>query len=255
MKPAILCALAVLATACTSSGSNRPTSDKDASRANIQLGVAYMQQGNLALAKDKLDRAEKQDPRNPELHTAMAFLNEKLNRPEEAERHYAIAQKLAPNSADVSNNYAVFLCRAGRVDAALKLFDVAARDPLYSTPWNALTNAAVCLRSAKRGSEAVPYLERALQSLPIYAPAVVELGDLHLELGNPDQATRVVDRYLSMAKPSPEVLLISLRAALARGDRATVDSYARRLRRDFPDSSQTRALPQLLPDQGQAIKR
>ena len=127
--------------------------------------------------------------------------------------------KLAPDSADVSNNYAVFLCRSGKVDEAIKLFDSAAQDKLYSTPWAAYTNAAVCLRANKRGADAVPYLERAMQLRPNYAEAVLELGDLQLELGHPDLAQNAVDRYLSMGRASPEVLLIGVRAAIVRGDR------------------------------------
>jgi type IV pilus assembly protein PilF len=246
---ALSIALAALAACVTTGDLQRPKSDKDAAVANVKLGVAYMQQGNLALAKDKLERAEKQDPKNLEAHTSLAFLYEKLNKPEDAEKQYQAALHLSPGSADVSNNYAVFLCRSGKVDAAIKLFDSAAQDKLYSTPWAAYTNAAVCLRANKRGAEAVPYLEHAISLRPNYAPAVLELGDLQLELGHPDLAQNAVDRHLSMGLSTPEVLLIGVRAAIVRGDRVAADGYARRLRRDFPNSAQTRVLPQLLPTQ------
>jgi type IV pilus assembly protein PilF len=234
---------------CVTTGDTRPKSDKDAAIANVKLGVAYMQQGNLALAKDKLERAEKQDPKNLQVHTSLAFLYEKLNKPEDAEKQYQEALRLAPESADVANNYAVFQCRAGKVDHAIKLFDTAAQDKLYSTPWAAYTNAAVCLRANKRGAEAVPYLERALALRPNYAEAVLELGDLQLELGHPDLAQNTVDRYLTMGQASPEVLLVGVRAAIVRGDRGAAENYARRLRRDFPNSASTQVLPQLLQPQ------
>ena len=79
---------------------------------------------------------------------------------------------------------------------------------------------------------------------------MLELGDTQLELGRADLAGNVVARYLSMGLASPEILLIGVRAALARGDRATTDNYSRRLRRDFPNATQTRTLPQLLREQG-----
>jgi type IV pilus assembly protein PilF len=247
---AVAVSLAALAACVTTGDLERPKSDKDAAVANVKLGVAYMQQGNLALAKEKLERAEKQDPKNLEVHTSLAFLYEKLNRPEEAEKQYQAALHLAPESADVANNYAVFLCRAGKVEPAIKLFDTAAQDKLYRTPWAAYTNAAVCLRANKRGAEAVPYLDRALQMRPNYAEAVMELGDLQLEMGHPDLAANTVSRYLSMGIASPEVLLIGVRSAIARGDRAAADTYARRLRRDFPNSASTQTLPQIMPAQG-----
>jgi len=140
----------------------------------------------------------------------------------------------------------VFLCRSGKVDEAIKLFDTAARDQLYRTPWAAYSNAGVCLRANKRGADAVPYLERAIALRPNYSEAVRELGDLQIELGKPDLAQNVVDPYLAIGLVSPEVLLVGVRAALARGDRPGAENYARRLRRDFANSPSTRALTQLM---------
>lgn len=243
----IMLACALLMAACAANGpSATGVNRKEAARANVQLGVAYMQQGDLQLAREKLLRAEQQDPRSVELHTAMAFLNERLERPDEAERHYRTARRLEPHNAEVSNNYAVFLCRSGHVDRALPLFESAAREPLYRTPWAALTNAAVCLRSVSRNADAAPLLERALALRPDYAEAVVELADLQLALERPDTAGLVASRYLALGRSAPGVLLVGIRAALARGDAPLVDEYARRLRRDFPDAPQTRLLPQLL---------
>lgn len=247
MRAGVLLACLALLAACASSGPTTVANRKEAARANMQLGVAYMQQGDLQLAREKLLRAEQQDPRSAEVHVAIAFLNERLDRPADAERHYRTAMRLAPDNAEVGNNYAVFLCGSGQVDKALPLFESAARQPLYRTPWAALTNAAVCLRSVARNADAIPFLERALVQRPDYAEAVVELADVQLALERPDIAGAVADRYLALGRSAPGVLLVGLRAALARGDAAATAGYARRLRREFPDSPQTRLLPQLLP--------
>ena len=180
------------------------------------------------------------------MHWAQAALNERLNQPKEAERYYQTALKLAPNNGEVSNTYATFLCRAGKVDQALKLFDSAANNPLYSTPWAASTNAAVCLRSDKRDGDAVPYLERAIVRRPDYAPAVVELADVQLALGKPEAAKAAVDRYLGIGRKSPDVYLVGVRVALKQGDRVMADTLARLLRRDYPNSPQAAELQQLL---------
>lgn len=235
-----------LAAACTSSNPHRPIDEKEAANANVRLGTAYLQQGNLALAKEKLEKAEKQDPRSFEVQYAMALLSEQLQQASEAEKHYQSALRLAPNNAGVGNAYAVFLCRNNKVDQALKLFDGTMRDPLYSTPWVAATNAAVCLRADKRNADAVPYLERAIQQRPDYYPAVIELADLQISIGKPELARKAVDGFLQIGRKSADVLLVGVRAAMAQGDRSVADTYARLLRRDFPDSAQARALPQLL---------
>ncbi|MDR2215815.1 MAG: type IV pilus biogenesis/stability protein PilW [Nevskiaceae bacterium] len=241
----------VFALAAACGGGNAPVrqgaNNRDAAIANVKLGVAYMQRGELALAKDKLERAEKQDPRNVEVQTSLAFLMERLNEPDKAEKYYRAAQRLEPNNAEVANNYAVFLCRGGKTDQAVEMFSKAAGNALYRTPWAALTNAGVCLRSAKRSQDAVQYLQNALAIRPNYVEAVLEMGDAQLELGHPDVARIVIERYLTAGAPTPEVLLVGVRAALALGDRATADNYARLLRRNHPNSPQTRALPQLMP--------
>jgi type IV pilus assembly protein PilF len=242
----LLIVLSVLVVACVSSNPRRPVDEKEAAAANVRLGTAYLQQGNLVLAKEKLEKAEKQDPRSFEVQYAMALLSEQLRQVPEAEKHYQAALKLAPNNAGVSNAYAVLMCRNGKVDQALKLFDSTMRDPLYPTPWVASTNAAICLRSDKRNADAIPYLEHAIQLRPDYVAAVLELGDLHLGNNKPELARPVVDRFLSIGRKSADVLFLGVRVALAQGDRSAADVYARLLRRDFPDSGPTRALPQLM---------
>jgi len=244
-----LLALAVMATGCATTGDTvdgRPVDEKEAAHANMQLGMAYMQAGNLVAAKEKLDRAEQQDPRSFEVHWALASLSERLRQPGEADRHYQTALKLAPQNGEVSNTYGVFLCSSGKVAPALKLFESAMNNQLYSTPWAAATNAAICLRSDKRAGDAVPYLERALIRRPDYAPAVVELADVQLSLDKPDAARVAVDRFFAIGRKSADVQLIAVRVALKQGDRVAADTYARLLRRDFPNSPQARELQQLM---------
>ena len=47
----------------------------------MQLGIAYLHEGNLALAKEKLDKAVKQNPNNAEVHSVRALLYERLDSP------------------------------------------------------------------------------------------------------------------------------------------------------------------------------
>lgn len=235
---------------CVSSTEGRTLDSKEAARANLQLGVAYLQQNNLPLAKEKLERAEKQDSRNAETHSALGILYDRLNRKADAEKQYATSRRLAPDSGDIANTFAVFLCSNGKPDAGVKEFEAAARNPLYGTPWAALTNAAVCLRAAKRDAEAVPYLQQAIQLRPIYSTAVTELADLQLAAGKQADAAKTVDTYLSIGVASPDVLFVAVRIAQARGDAAQANTHARRLRRDFPKSDQARAVSQLLNEKG-----
>jgi len=72
---------------CVSSGDDKPTakSDTDAASYNLQLGFSYLQQGNLVVAKDKLERAQAQNPRSPTVHSALGMLYERLGDPKRAD--------------------------------------------------------------------------------------------------------------------------------------------------------------------------
>lgn len=250
--PAALVAGLALLTGCTAGPAQRPESTRAQTAAayNLQLGAAYLQQDRLALAREKLDRALKQNPRDPQVHNARALLAEKLNDLGDADRHYRSALRLAPEDPDISNNYAVFLCRTGRTDEGVKRFATVARNKLYRAPEAAWTNAGVCLRSAKRPDEAAEHFARALAVRPNHAEAMYQLADLDLERGMLVEARAGLDRFLEAFRPTPDLLLLGVRIARAQNDRSAEERYARRLRVEFPDSDQMRQLPALRRNPG-----
>jgi type IV pilus assembly protein PilF len=253
MRRALWAALPLLLAACVTT-EDRPSNPTDAARTNVQLGMAYMQQDNLKLAKEKLLKAEKLDPKSHEVYGALALLYERTNEPKLAERNYQKAMSLAPTNSQLVNNYAVFECRSGKVDAALPLFEKVIADKLYGTPFAAATNAGMCLRSEKRYADAVTYFERALAMRPDFVDAIVGLGDVQLTQGKPEAARKPVDYYLALGRKHADVLLIGVRAGVAQGDCAAVQNYARLVRRDFPNGSQARELPQMLGACAAAVK-
>jgi type IV pilus assembly protein PilF len=217
----------------------------DASDYNTQLGIAYLRQGDVPLAKEKLDRALKENPENPAVHSARAMLFDRMNLPKEADSEFQTALRLAPDDPDVSNNYAVYLCQIGRPDDGVRRFEAVARNALYRTPWVAYTNAGVCLRTAKRNADAIKNFKQALQLRPNFSEAAYQLADLEFGGGNLTDARTVVDTYLNAFEETPDLLLLGVRIARAQNDRVGVLLYSRKLRLDFPNSAQTKALAEL----------
>ena len=240
-------ALTLLACASTA------TSDKkrnDASNYNMQLGMAYLNQGDLGLAKEKLDRALAENPSDPNVHSAMAMLQDRLGHPDQADKEFKAALSLGPRSPDVLNNYAVYLCRTGRVDEGVKSFEEAAHNALYRTPEAAYTNAGVCLRGAKRDTQAAMSFQRALQVRPNFAEAAYQLADLDFTRGEVQEARETVDRFMASFEPTPELLLLGVRISRKQGDRLAEEKFARKLRLDFPASDQARGLAELSHNPG-----
>jgi type IV pilus assembly protein PilF len=246
--------LAVLLAACVSSsggknsgnpGSRFKSEETEAEKAgslNKQLGTVYLRQGNLALAKEKLERAEKYNPRDPEVHSVLALLYERLDIPKEVDSHYKTAIRLAPDNPQILNNYAVYLCKNGRTDEGVKRFMEAARNPLYRTPELAYSNAGVCLRAAKRYDEAGNAFARALQIRPNFAEGVFQSVDLDMERGQVAKAREQLDRYLASYEATADLLALGVRLSRALGDRVAEEKYTRRLRVEFAGSDQLRAV-------------
>jgi type IV pilus assembly protein PilF len=243
MKISTLLCLAVLVLAgCASTANKEEGPNVAAGRSNVQLGTAYLQQGNYAVAKEKLERALKQNPKDPDVHTSLALLYDRTNEKKLADKHFREALRLAPDKPDVSNNYAVYLCKNGRVDDGVERFTAVAANKYYRTPEVALTNAGVCLREAKRYDAAQAKFVGAIKARPNYGEATVQLANLHLERSQVPEARKVVETYLNAFRPDPEVLFAAVNVARAGKDKLSEEKYSRVLRTEFPDSAQTRAL-------------
>ena len=244
----VACAAALWLCGCASSGGGDTSEDSaaTAAAANLQLGSAYLQQGNLVIAKDKLERAVKQAPRDPAIHGLLAMLYQRLGDDKRSESEYRAALALAPSDPEQLNNYAVFLCGVGRVDEGVKRFQEAARNRLYSTPWAAYTNAGVCLHGAKRDAEAEQLFVRALQVRPDYTEAAVQLADIRLNQNRAADALSGVNEFLKKNPPAAELLLLGWRAARAQQDGVSAAQMAWRLQSDFPDSEQAHSIAALV---------
>jgi type IV pilus assembly protein PilF len=239
---------AVLLAGCVTSNSEvrKPLKQDDpkeaAAKYNIQLGTAYLQQGNYPLAREKLERSLKQNPKDPDVHTSLGLLYDRVGDPKLADKHFREALRLAPDKPDISNNYAIYLCKNGRTDEGVERFMAVAGSKYYRTPEVALTNAGVCLRAAKRLDDAQEKFNGAIRTRPNYSEATVQLASLYLERDKIPEARKVIDTYVGAFKPDPDVLLVGVTVARAARDRMGEEKFSRTLRLEFPDSAQARAL-------------
>jgi type IV pilus assembly protein PilF len=238
-------ALATLTLAACAATVHQERKDKDAASYNTQLGVEYMRQGDLARAKDKLDRAVNENPQSSEAHSARAMLFVRMGERAKADGEFHTALRLAPKDPQVMNSYAVYLCSSGRTDEGVKTFLEAAHNPLYRTPEAAYANAGVCERAAKRDDEAAVNFSRALQLRPDYAEAAYQLANLQFDLGQLPAARSQIDSFLGNHDATADLLLLAVRVSRAQGDRSGAQGFARRLQRDFAGTDQARALAAL----------
>jgi type IV pilus assembly protein PilF len=211
-----------------------------AAQANMQLALEYMKLGQLATARESIERALSEDSSNANVQLTAGIVYERVNETGKAERAYETATRLGKDDPNISNAYAGFLCRTGKTAAGEKLFNDVARNPLYPTPEVALVNAGVCVRSAGNLLDADRYFNRALAIHPNMPGGLLQSGNVAFDRGDAAQARDIVQKYLAVNPPSPEVLWLGFRAQRKLGDNVAAAVYARRVQTEFPDSAQAR---------------
>ena len=221
--------------ACDTAGPTKSQNEK-ASAVNVQLGIGYLQQNNLELASEKLDKALRQDPNSAAAHNAYAILQDRLQQAEKAEYHYKRATTLDPRDSQANNNYGAFLCRNNRERESEKYFLRALDNPLYNTPEFAYTNAAICLLKINEREDAMAYLRKALAAKIDFAPALLTMSELMFSEGDHVQAKFYIDRYHLSAPASAKSLWLAIQNTLELDSAGDVDELAQRLESEFPDS-------------------
>jgi type IV pilus assembly protein PilF len=236
---ALACALGMVVPAAVTWASSTPGDRQSIERAaaiNTQLGLEYMKQGNLEAARDKIEKALKQDPHTAETQMAAGFLYDRLGDDRKAISHYDQAGKLGKDNPDIVNNVAVYLCRKGDRKRGEEYFLKAANNALYKTPDVAYTNAGRCARADGRPKDAEQYFRKALTFRADQPDSLLQLAELTHESGNNMQARAFLQRYFAVAPATAATLLLGNRIERALGDNAHAAEYANRLTSEFSSS-------------------
>ena len=203
---------------------------------NLQLGVAYMQEGKYPFAVEKLRKAVKTDPNSVDAHLYLAVSYDRLGENDAAEIHFQEALRVAPDHAPTHTNYGSFLCRLDRVPEAEQHFQQAASTRGYDSPEVAYTNAGLCMSRHAAPDKADEYLRQALEARPEYPPALLALAELSYAQGRYPAARTYLQRYHDVAPTNAQTLALAARIERQLGDRAAAAKYTQLLRTRYPDA-------------------
>ena len=238
--------LALLLAGCASS----PEQDQEqidarlhrAAMANVQLGVAYMSEGEMEVSLKKFEKAIEQDPDLAGAHGGIAVLYDRLDEDDMAAKHFRKALKLSPKNSQILNNYGQFLCKQGEYEKADERFIAAASNPVYSGRSAALTNAGTCAMQIPDMEKAEDYFRQALAINGKFIPALTRMVQLRYDQGNYIGARAYIQRIEELRPLSPEILWLGVRVEDAEGNYDASGRYTLLLKNNFPDSMQTRNL-------------
>ena len=226
-----------------SSTETRPVTDSgipvDARRrAEVHTSLAgeYYQRGNFAVALAEARLAVREDPTYVAAYNMQALVYMELREDAQAREAFNQALKLKPNEPEVLNNFGWFLCLRNDSARGLELMEKATHDSLYPTPEKAYLSAGLCLRRLGRNPEAESYLRRAVQIRPELIGGLYNLAVITFERGATKDSENFLVRYMRLATPTHDALVLGVRIARANQDSAAEQSFLQQLRRRFPDS-------------------
>lgn len=213
-----------------------------AAEINLEMGLDYLRKGNLAQAKEKIDKSIEQNPRNGKAQMTAGMLYDRLGETSKADAHFAKGLALDPKNPEVQNNYGAYLCQKGRYERGEKLALEAAANPLYRTPEAGYLNAASCARNAGDLKRSEENLRKALAVRPKFDEALIQLAELEYKQAEYLSARGFLERYLAVGRNTPASLWLGVRIERGLGNAAAAQNYAQRLKSEYPRAAQTKEL-------------
>ena len=212
----------------------------NAAKTRIQLGMGYLNKGQMAPAKFNFEKAIELSPNDPDAYLAMAYYYETVGDRISAEKTYQKLLSGHGNNPDVLNNYGTFLCRNKNYSDADEMFMRAVAQPRYLKMDDSYENAGICAVQAGQKAKATEYYRKALSYNPNKAKLLLALAQIALDDHKPAEAESWLNSYRKKAGDSAQSLWLSIRAAQALGKIAETHVYGQALVQQFPSSIQAK---------------
>jgi type IV pilus biogenesis/stability protein PilW len=232
-----LCAVCIFAAILAGCAGNSVNRKKEAD-ARMRMGVTYLDQRNLPMAMQELAKASELDPENAEVEMVLGLTYQARGDLSKAEEHLRRAISMKSDYAEARNNLGIVLAERKEWDKAIREFEAAAENVMYTTPERAYfnlgeayrakgdpANAEGAYRRAVRANDryapaytalsgvlggrgkwndAASVLSRCVEVLPGYASCWMDLGRAYLRLSRPSDAAKAFDKVLEVSN-DPEM--------------------------------------------------
>lgn len=236
--------IALLLASCAGQQATRSsleTNRQDSARIHAELGSGYYQDNQMGIALEEFTKATTVDPSYSSGFNGLAMTYAAINEDAKAEENFKRAILLDAKNSEAHNNYGSFLCSRNRVDESVLQFQEAVKNPLYTTPFIAYTNAGYCSLKKADLNSAERFFSLALQYQPLLHAAAYQLAKIYFDKQQYGLAEQTMANALAN-NPGPETLWLGVKVARQLGNKDAASSYALELRRKYPDAPQTKSL-------------
>ncbi|BDY06351.1 type IV pilus biogenesis/stability protein PilW [Ferrimonas sp. YFM] len=250
MKAWIALGCVALLTACVTQTTldGREVADGDrsldaasAARERVALAVGYLERGEMEAARRNLERALEHDSGSMQAHLTLAYYYEQVEDLPAARETYEHLLKLHPDSADVHNNYGVFLCRRLEFDASEEQLLAAIASPGYAKQGSSFENLARCALKVGREPLAVQYFHSALKYDPGRIGLWLELAELAFRLQDYPQARSALSQFHGTAVATAPSLWLGVEIERRAQQWQAARQFGAQLLVKYPDSEQAKA--------------
>src|SRR5258708_21545968 len=189
----VVCLLWVFTSACKHVPSEQ---EQQGALIHHDLGVQAIQSGNVQGALHEFQIALEMDPNLAEAHYAIGtLLHLSFGRREQAIEHFNKALAIRPNYSEAKANLANVYLDLGQYDRAIALYREALNDVLYPTPYIAQGNLGWALYKKGDTRGALENIRGALISNPKFCQGYRNLGIIHRDQGNFEEACQEFSKY------------------------------------------------------------
>jgi len=218
-------------------GEQVPSSPSDV---YVALAGQYYARGQMDIALQRANQALGKDANNANAHLVNALIYQRLGETAKAESHYRRAVELNGKDPTIRNAWGAYLCGERRYPEADEQFQQALANPLYPSPWTALTNAGICAKASGDSAKARGYFRQALQRNPNFGPALLATAELDMSQGDARSASTMLNQYFKTSPPTAQALELGVRVEHQLGNKKAAASYSAMLKQRFPGSPEAK---------------
>lgn len=247
-KLVLLC-LALMLASCVTVTDSRFTKKIDNDKAvenYVALGVAYIQNGNMPLARKKIERALAISPDSASAHSAMATYWLERGEYELAEKEFLIALDNNSQHSPTNYHYGRFLFSVKNKRIGCDYINRAATDVDYTARVIAFENLGLCYGHFDEKGLEVDAFEKAWSLDTGSTVSSLNLAGIYLQRKRPDIAKRWFERFERTLTDqnlnhTASSLYMGVIVSRAINDENAQASYAFKLKKRFPKSEEYKA--------------
>ncbi len=210
----------------------------EAAEQRLNLGLRYLQSGQIERAKHNLDKALQHAPNKASVQIGLAYYYQQVKEPQLAKKHYQRALRIDDNNGDYHNLYGSFLCDQKQYKLAEKHFMEAVDQPKYANVAATYENAGVCAKRAGKLRKAEDFFDKALDHNPKISRSLLEKAEFLFSKKKLFRARAFLSRHFAVSKPSAQSLWLGIQIETVMGDTDALSSYGLQLTGLYPESEE-----------------